>query len=153
MPHIHDKIDFTVEVCVVYQNKILLRKHDKYKIWLTIGGHIEPNEDPLEAALREVKEEVGLSVTIANDLLRFRIDEPQYKELIPPKFLNRHRINETHEHISLTYFARASTDIVRPEKEDDVWKWFTKEDLLENKEGIEERVLTYAKQALAELGS
>ena len=45
MPHIHDKIDFTVEVFVVYKNKVLLRKHDKYKLWLSVGGHIELEDD------------------------------------------------------------------------------------------------------------
>lgn len=54
MAHIHEKIDFTVEVFVVFQNKVLLRKHDKYKIWLSVGGHIELDEDPNQAALREV---------------------------------------------------------------------------------------------------
>jgi len=54
MPHIHDKIDFTVEVFIVHNNKVLLRKHDKYKIWLSVGGHIELNEDPNQAAIRDV---------------------------------------------------------------------------------------------------
>ena len=60
MPHIHNKIDFTVEVFIVYDNKVLLRKHDKYGMWLSVGGHIELDEDSNQAALREVKEEVGL---------------------------------------------------------------------------------------------
>jgi len=55
MPHIHDKIDFTVEVFVVHQKAVLLRRHDKYKIWLSVGGHIELDEDPNQAAIREVK--------------------------------------------------------------------------------------------------
>ena len=59
MAHIHEKIYFTVEVFVVYGNKVLLRKHDKYGIWLSVGGHIELDEDPNQAALREVREEVG----------------------------------------------------------------------------------------------
>ena len=54
MPHIHDNIDFTAEVFVVYKGRVLLRKHDKYKMWLSVGGHIEPDEDPNQAAVREV---------------------------------------------------------------------------------------------------
>ena len=68
MPHIHKLIDFTVEVFIVHKHKVLLRRHDKYKKWLSIGGHIELHEDPVEAAIREVKEEVG--------------HEPQIKKLI-----------------------------------------------------------------------
>ncbi len=62
MPHIHEKIDFCVEVFIVHKNKVLLRVHDKFKFWLSIGGHIELDEDPIEAAYREVKEEVGFTL-------------------------------------------------------------------------------------------
>ena len=46
MPHIHEKIDFTVEIFIIYNNKILFRKHDKYGVWLSVGGHVELYEDP-----------------------------------------------------------------------------------------------------------
>jgi len=52
MPHIHELIDFTSEVFIIFQGKVLLRKHDKFKIWLSVGGHVELNEDPNEAAPR-----------------------------------------------------------------------------------------------------
>ena len=41
MSHIHEKIDFTITVYIVYGNKVLLRHHDKYDFWLGVGGHIE----------------------------------------------------------------------------------------------------------------
>lgn len=44
MPHIHSlpgQCDFTAEVFIVYQDKVLLRFHDKYHKWLAVGGHIE----------------------------------------------------------------------------------------------------------------
>ena len=107
MPHIHEKVDFCVEVFIVHNNKVLLRMHDKYHIWLSIGGHIELHEDPNQAALREVQEEVGLNVQLADDLLPKIKGDTAYKELIPPKFMNRHRINDTHEHVALVYFARS----------------------------------------------
>ena len=66
MPHIHEKIDFTVEVFIVYKNKVLLRMHDKVKKWLGPGGHIELHEDPWKP-LREVKEEVGLTVELIGE--------------------------------------------------------------------------------------
>ncbi len=72
MPHIHDKIDFTVEVFIVYKDTVLLRKHNKYRYWLSVSGHIELNEDPNHAALREVKEEVGLDIILDNSLQTFQ---------------------------------------------------------------------------------
>ena len=155
MPHIHDKIDFTAEVFVVYQDKVLLRMHDKYKKWLSVGGHIELNEDPNEAAVREVKEEAGLDVVLVDDLLPFRQSTGEYRELIPPKFLNRNRISAMHEHITLTYFARANTDKVavpdNHEKSEEI-KWFTRHELEENKHGISETIRFYALRALEECG-
>ena len=122
MPHIHEKIDFTVEVFIVFKDKVLLRMHDKYKIWLSVGGHIELDEDPNQAALREVKEEVGLEVVLATPEKILNLDTVHHKELIPPTFLNIHRINPEHQHIGLVYFATTKSDTVNPEREDDEWR-------------------------------
>ena len=46
---------------IVYREKILLHYHPKVREWLPPGGHIEKNEDPLEAIVREINEETGLS--------------------------------------------------------------------------------------------
>lgn len=147
MPHIHEKIDFTSEVFVVFNHKVLLRKHDKYKLWLSIGGHIELDEDPCQAAIREVKEEVGLDIELV-DSGETRQTEDDYKELIPPRFLYRHCINETHEHICFVYFARSTTDKTSNQSEElseDI-RWFSLEEL-DNPE-ITDHVRNYAKRAL-----
>ena len=154
MPHIHEKIDVTAEVFVVYKNRVLLRKHDKYKMWLSVGGHIELNEDPNQAAVREVKEEVGLDVKLADYLLPFHCDTGTYRELIPPKFLNRHNINDTHEHVTMTYFAVADTDEIEESSDKEIshgCKWFTREELDDPSYSIDEHIIFYAKSALKEL--
>lgn len=151
MPHIHEKVDFTVEVFVVHKNKVLLRLHEKYKIWLSVGGHIELDEEPNQAALREVKEEVGLDVELIDILRPFEQNTKDYTELIPPKFMNIHTINETHRHIALTYFARATTDQVKPEKADDQWKWLDAKEL--GAMDLRPSIKYYAQKALEELAS
>jgi len=153
MPHIHEKVDFCVEVFIVHNNKVLLRMHDKYHIWLSIGGHIELHEDPNQAALREVQEEVGLNVQLADDLLPKIKGDTAYKELIPPKFMNRHRINDTHEHVALVYFARSSTDKIQQnvkEEHSDHIRWWTKEEILASPD-LKEKIKVYALRALDEL--
>lgn len=149
MPHIHEKIDFTVEVFIVYENKVLLRMHDKYKIWLSVGGHVELDEDPNQAALREAKEEVGLDIKFFDDRKIQMESNDDYQELIPPQFLNIHTISLVHKHIAMTFFATTTTDKVRPEKESDEYKWVTKEELA----GMDLRphVRLYALQALKKL--
>jgi len=152
MPHIHEKIDFTVEVFIVYRNKVLLRKHDKYKIWLSVGGHIELNEDPNEAAIREIKEEVGLEIVLDDNLQGFR-EKDETIELIPPYFLNRNRISDTHEHITMVYFAKSNSGKIAENIEREKSKecrWFTKEELLADKE-IVSNIKFYALKALERL--
>lgn len=43
--------------------KIIVIKHPYINLWLPPGGHIEPGESPQDAAIREVHEEVGLTVS------------------------------------------------------------------------------------------
>lgn len=149
MPHIHEKIDFTTSALIVHKNKVLLRRHDKYKIWLSVGGHIELDEDPNQAVIREVKEEVGLTITLIGESVKFK-DE---MNLIPPRFLNRHRINETHEHIDMVYFATIDDDTIvqgKGEKSDEI-RWFTKEELMDPKLDTKESMRYYALKALEEV--
>src|SRR3989344_231960 len=116
MPHIHDKIDFCVEAFIVYKDKVLLRKHDKLGIWLSIGGHIELDEDPNEALLREVKEEVGLEIKILGELSGPNNGDTlnrNYKYLLPPQYLGRHPVGNGHEHVVMVYFAQADTDQIK----------------------------------------
>ena len=104
MAHIHEKIDFTVAIFVVHDGKILLIHHRQLDKWLPLGGHIELDEDPEQAALREAKEESGLDVELLGE--RPPTTSPGTRALIAPRFLDIHRINATHEHIGMIYWAR-----------------------------------------------
>lgn len=154
MPHIHPLIDFGVEVFIIHKNKVLLRKHDKYKKWLSVGGHIELNEDPNQAAIREVKEEVGLDIKL-DDRLKPQYQDNNTIELVPPYFLNRHTVEPNHEHVVLIYFATSKTDkISQPTKgeQSEECKWFTKEEIEDNKE-IVPNIKFYALKALEKLST
>jgi len=149
MPHIHEKIDFTAEALIVHNDKILLRMHDKYYLWLGVGGHIELDEDPIEAVIREAKEEVGLDIAIFDTVEEVR-ETPTYRELVPPEFLNRHRVSDTHEHVTMAWIATSDTDQIlasETEKSDDI-KWFAYEELDDPSYGIDPRTIWYAKRAL-----
>lgn len=148
MPHIHEKIDFTVEVFIVHNDEVLLRKHDKYGFWLSVGGHIELDEDPLEAARREVKEEVGLDVTLLAE--EAKSANEKYRELSPPRFMNRHVINDTHEHVTFVYFATTVDRNIsegESEKSKDM-KWFSAADLDDPQYDVRPNVKKYALAAL-----
>ncbi len=125
--------------------------HDKYRTWLAIGGHIEPGEDPNEAALREVREEVGLDVTLCDAGHDFEGTEQDFSRLIPPRFLNRHRLDAKREHSTLVFFAESPTDVVKPRNagdRSDEWKWFSREELDDPKYELRANIVFYAKAAL-----
>lgn len=44
--------------------KLLLHKHPHIQAWIGVGGHVEIDENPYEAAIREVKEETRLDIEI-----------------------------------------------------------------------------------------
>lgn len=104
MAHIHEKIDFTVAIFVVQDRQVLVIHHRKLGRWLPLGGHIELDEEPEIAALREAREESGLDVELLGE--RPPTTEPGTRALIAPRYLDIHRISDTHEHIGMIYFAR-----------------------------------------------
>ena len=104
MPHLHEKIDFTVAIFVVHEGRVLLVHHRKLDKWLPLGGHIELEEDPEQAARREAREESGIEVELVGE--RPPTTEPGTRALIAPRFLDIHRITQSHEHIGMIYWAR-----------------------------------------------
>jgi len=152
MAHIHEKIDWCAGVYIVHQNKVLLRLHDKYKFWGEVGGHIELDEDPVTAAKRECKEEVGLDVKIyGEDKCTVATDEVN-RDLVVPAFMNIHKINDTHQHIGIIYYATSDSMDVIPESPDDEWVWLTREEV-EQHPNLRNKVRQYALGALDTLAS
>lgn len=159
MPHIHEKIDFTASVYVVNGDAVLLRKHEKFDRWLQPGGHIELDEDPMEAALREVKEETGLEVALIGERPTAS-QGPGFRHLIPPRFLNRHdfHLKPGHEHIDFVYFGTSASREAAPgegvgehERLAEL-RWFTYAQLQDPAHNLWGTVKFYAETALRELG-
>ena len=63
------------------------------------------------------------------------------------------RINDTHQHISLVYFAKANTDklVLSETEKSDGCKWFTKPELDEPQYQLSEVIKMYARSALEKL--
>lgn len=152
MGHVHEKIDFTASVYIVFDGQVLLHKHKIHNIWLPPGGHIELDEDPNEAVVREAKEETGLDVELIGEGRQY--DSPfGSRDLIPPRFLSRHYFDtaRTHEHVDLAYFARSKSADARHEIEGGEIRWFSKEELEKNEAGIVPDVQHHALTALEAL--
>jgi 8-oxo-dGTP pyrophosphatase MutT (NUDIX family) len=153
MAHIHEKIDFTVAIFVVRDARVLLIHHRKLNKWLPLGGHIELDEDPEQAAVREAKEECGLDVELVGD--RPPTTEPGTRALIAPRFLDIHRITATHEHIGMIYWARPRDPSgvlqLAMEEHHDI-RWCTSAELDGLQPAMTSAVKWYCRQALLEVG-
>ena len=150
MAHIHEKIDFTVAIFIVQSGKILLIHHRKLNKWLPLGGHIELDEEPEIAALREAKEESGLDVELLGE--RPPTTEPGTRALIAPRFLDIHRITAAHEHIGLIYWARPKTGTVTlAESEHHDIRWCATAELDSLHPAMSEAVKWYCRKALEEI--
>ncbi len=127
------KRHFTATSFVVRGDATLLHWHRKLGQWMPPGGHIEEDELPTEAALREVQEETGLvcEIVSTSPYLRFA-----YPEQLPVPY----RIlledipgpDEPHQHIDLIYFVRPIEDAAHHTIDDPTLNWVTSAELREN---------------------
>ncbi len=137
MPHIHELYDFTTSAFVIHpsQSKLLLLKHIKLGKWLQPGGHVELNENPLQALHHELEEETGLR---PNEYVILEpADSPEVSgentKLPLPFYFNEHPMGNKpeHKHIDICYLAKAKTDRLteNPDGASDIG-WFSREEII-----------------------
>lgn len=144
--------DFTVATFVLHDGKVLLLWHRKLSMWLPPGGHIDPNELPDEAAVREVKEETGLDVVLLSQPSMPPMPGPL--QLARPEGIQLEDISPGHQHIDLIYFARpADPAAVKPVANDEVDRvgWYARGDL--DRIDLTEEVRAWVERALERVGA
>ncbi len=92
----------TVDGFVVHEGRVAQHWHRKNCMWLPAGGHLEPGEVPLSAALREIREEFSLEAEVLP--LAPRVDYDGGPAQIEPPFTILDCLPESH--ISLVYLCR-----------------------------------------------
>lgn len=99
---------YTATAYIVYEQRTLLLWHRGLGMWLPPGGHLEPNEDPVQAAIREAYEETGISVEVIAPPDLLVCSGPRV--LPPPAVILVEDIvrpdQSFHQHIDHVYFTR-----------------------------------------------
>ena len=113
---------FTVSGFLVEGDSTLLHWHKKLQIWLPPGGHIDPDEDPVQAVVREVLEETGIAAEVVPHELEHAFSNlPQLPSplSIIVADVGASADEPTHQHIDMCYALRPLTGIARtaPEAE------------------------------------
>lgn len=95
----------TVSGFVYHEGRVALHWHRKLGMWLPAGGHIEPGEDPYEAAVREVEEEFAVQVEVLSPAARVQF-EGGPRQIEPPYTILNCWPAPDHCHIDHVYLFR-----------------------------------------------
>ncbi|MGC9071620.1 MAG: NUDIX hydrolase [Acidilobus sp.] len=89
---------------LIEDGNVLLIRHEKLGVWIYPGGHVEPDETPSEAVVREFREETGLDVAPVGRLQRVGSGEA-VDEVLPIAILREivRYPTETHIHYDLIF--------------------------------------------------
>ncbi|HTY43961.1 MAG TPA: DUF1653 domain-containing protein [Patescibacteria group bacterium] len=116
--------EFLSTVYIVRDGKVLLTFNSKVNKFIPLGGHIEENELPCEAVIREAKEESGYDIELinGNDLTKNKI--PQNLgiglDIIKPE----------HHHINIAYLGKViGGEMLSESDEGTELRWFSPEEI------------------------
>ena len=100
------------------RGEVLLIKHRKLHVWLPPGGHVEENELPDDAVLREIYEETGIRAEMLPNRRGLSLSSGHAKEMETPFAVLLVDIegDGSHNHIDLIYACRAMSDVLVPDE-------------------------------------
>ncbi|HEU5059505.1 MAG TPA: NUDIX domain-containing protein [Kofleriaceae bacterium] len=116
---------FSVAVYARRSDRVLVIHHRRLGTWLPLGGELEPGETPLEAAVRELREESGLEGRFGR--LRGACDG------VPPGLLGyeEHRAGGKGLHMNFVFVADVEPAAeVAPNHEFAEFRWVDREEIL-----------------------
>ena len=125
---------FTVSGFVSDGGRTALHWHPRIAKWLPPGGHVERDEDPIEAVLREVREETGIEVEVLPTAAPFAHTQPA--QLAAPATIGVYDLERDgatpgpHQHIDFIYFTQpVDGAAVELPDGDEGWQWVAEETL------------------------
>jgi ADP-ribose pyrophosphatase YjhB (NUDIX family) len=128
------KQHFTCTGFVVERDKTLLLWHKRLQMWVPPGGHLEADEDPVRAVLREIREETGLEAKVLPLGQTFPFSYPG--QIAPPYTIlleDSLELGEAHKHMDLIYFCRPANNASLRPPEGAVVTWVDEQALRSNR--------------------
>lgn len=124
----------TATVYVIDNDKVLLLFHRKLRKWLPPGGHVDTNETPTDAGIREVFEETGYTIELLSDehvwVQRWNANSLPRPYLCLLEEIPEHGEHPPHQHIDFIYLGRLlGGNAVVNTLEADSLGWFTLEEV------------------------
>ena len=121
---------FTATGFIIKNGQTLLLWHNKLQMWVPPGGHLEKNEDPATAVLREIHEETGLTAKIIPSLKPLSISYPTelqspYTILLEDSMGGKER----HQHIDFIYFCYITGNPKLAKQNDHPMLWVTENEI------------------------
>lgn len=119
----------TATVYVVRKGRVLLHLHKKYRSLFPLGGHMLPGELPQQTAIREVREESGLHVSLYHP--EHRLELGTVEQLCLPIQMYHENVGGTPENIDFIFFATTQQESLLPQEgESSQFVWMTREQVL-----------------------
>ncbi|MFC7134568.1 MULTISPECIES: NUDIX hydrolase [Salinibaculum] len=149
---------FVATVYVVHDGATALHHHDKLDMWLPPGGHIDRDEVPHRAAVREVREELGLDPDLVAP--EEAIESATVQSIPQPQHFLLEDINVCdgevgHQHIDFVFYGAVDSRDITPsagEQPAEDWEWFTPADLEERAEQLASDVVEIGQRAIEAVG-
>ncbi|MEM3781629.1 MAG: NUDIX domain-containing protein [Candidatus Micrarchaeaceae archaeon] len=116
----------------INEGRMLMLKHRKLGMWVPPGGHVEENEFPYEAAIRETKEETGIDVELVGDDNVRHIDEAARSLPMPFAILYEnvpYRTQPMHLHFDMIYVGKAVGGTIVANNESTDIKWMNAKEI------------------------
>ncbi len=140
-----DRCWVTTIFLVRSDKKVLLTRNGRLNTWIPVGGHIDPGENPDEAIVREVKEELP-------DFEFEFIPKAHYEnngdvKVIKPYQVQIEKVPHHNIHINIIFFGKCTKwENLEENDEGDKLRWFSKKEI--EKEEMLESVKKLALSAI-----